>query len=183
MSTSIQDSIVTADSVNLGVLFPMREERFMIRRPLITAEERIWGGANEYSPASPREQEVVHKDLLVRLPSFRGSKWKITVLQQWVGRVDHLISDRFVATLNDATSSQNPPEEIELDRDEVSKSDLPLLAEGAVFYLSIGYRDTAEGQRERISTLRFARQPLLNKAEVKRIFDEADLLATFLESA
>jgi hypothetical protein len=82
----------------------------------------------------------------------------------------------------DAGGEQNPLEEVELDREEVSKSDLPLLAKGAVFYCSIGYRDTPGGQRERIFTLRFARQPRLSRAEVKRIFEEADRLAAFLES-
>ena len=58
----------------------------------------------------------------------------------------------------------------------------PLVAEGAAFYWSIGYRDTPGGQRERVAALRFVRQPRLSEADVKQIFEQADRLATFLES-
>jgi hypothetical protein len=181
MSTSMQDLIVTPDSVHIGVLFPTRPEKFMISRPLTAAKERISLGTNAYPQASAPDQRVVHKDLLVRLPSVRESKWKVTVLQRWIGRVEHLKTDRFLAVLTDATNSQNPPEQVELEREEVSKSDLPLLAEGASFYWSIGYRDTPGGQRDRISTLRFARQPHLRKADLERIFERADLSAAVLQ--
>jgi hypothetical protein len=104
------------------------------------------------------------------------------VLQQWVGRVERVERDRFVALLQDRTTLQNPPEQVELEFTEVSPADLPLLSVGATFYWSIGYRDTAEGQRERISTVRFARQSRLSKTDVKRIFEQADRSAAFLES-
>ena len=50
------------------------------------------------------------------------------------------------------------------------------------FYWSIGYRDTPGGQRDRISTLRFARQPHFRKADLKRIFEQADFSAALLQS-
>jgi hypothetical protein len=94
------------------------------------------------------------------------------------------MADRFVAVVNDATNSQNPAEQVEVDLEEVSTSDLPLLAEGATFYWCIGYRDTPGGQRERISTLRFARQPHLSKTVVsKTVVDRAFALADRVATA
>jgi hypothetical protein len=145
-------------------------------------EARLSLNRNKLIQASPQDQIDTREDVLVRLPSLRESKWKVRVLQRWVGCVEHVMADRFIAVLSDATSPHNPPEQVELDLSEVSQSDLSLLAQGATFYWSIGYRDTPGGQRERISTLRFARQPHLSKTEVKRILEEADHLAAFLES-
>jgi hypothetical protein len=104
------------------------------------------------------------------------------VLQRWVGRVECVDGDRFFAVLDDATDSVCPQEQVELDISEVSTSDLTLLVPGATFYWTIGYRDTPGGQRERISTLRFARHPRLSKTEVSRIFAQADQLAALLDS-
>ncbi len=132
-------------------------------------------------PPSPQGQRAPREDILVRLPSLRKSKWRVTVLQGWVGRVEQVMADRFLAVLSDATSSLNPQEQIELDLREVSESDIPLLACGATFYWSIGYRDTPGGQRERISTLRFARHPRLKETDMRPIFSHADGLAAFLE--
>jgi hypothetical protein len=182
-TTSFQNFLVMPGRPEVGVLFPAIQDKFLFCPPLIATRARFSDGTNESPQAWPQEQRVARPDALVRLPSVRASKWKVTVLQQWIGRVEHLAADRFIATLEDATNSKNPPEEVELDREEVSRGDLPLLAKGAVFYCSIGYRDTPGGQRERIFILRFARQPRLSKADVKRIFEEADHLAAILENA
>jgi hypothetical protein len=178
-STSFHDEIARPGG-EIGILFPGPQQKFWVRQPLIQVQSVL--DRNGEIQASAQEQRRLHEDPLVRLPSLRESKWKVIVLQRWVGRVEHVGSDRFLAVLSDATNPRNPPEQIELDRREVSQSDLPLLAEGATFYWSIGYRDTPGGQRERISTLRFARLPRLAKIEVNRIFDEADREAAFLES-
>jgi len=178
-TTAFQDVLMRPGG-EISVLFPGRQpEKFLVRMVVETPLSR---DKNEVILASPQGQREAREDVLVRLPSLRESKWKVTVLQRWVGRVEHVKADRFLAVLVDATNPHNPPEQVELDLDEVSPGDLPLLAEGATFYWSIGYRDTPGGQRDRISTLRFARQPRLSKTEVERIVAQADHLAAFLES-
>ena len=167
-------------NIEIGALFRWPYGEFLVRSP--KSEERLPLDPNMVIRASPQGQHRTREDVLVRLPSLRESKWKVRVLQRWVGRVEQVSADRFFAVLSDATSSRNPQEQVELDLNEVSESDLSLLAQGATFYWSIGYRDTPGGQRERISTLRFARQPRLSKAEVNRIFEQADHVAALLES-
>ncbi len=181
-STSYRDAIMRPGGPELGVLFPALQKEFLVRQPLTAVKARFSRRTNEVTQASPQDQRAIHEDVLVRLPSIRESKWKVTVLQRWIGRVEHIKTDRFLAVLGDATTQQNPPEQVELDVREVSESDLPLLADGATFYWSIGYRDTPGGQRERISTLRFARHPHLSKTDVNKIFEQADRSAAFLES-
>jgi len=181
-STFPSDALVRPGSVEIGVLFPSLQKQFLVRQPLTAEKARFSRSTNEITQASPQDQRVAQEDLLVRLPSLRESKWKVTVLQRWIGLVEQVKADRFVAVVNDATNSQNPPEQVEVDREEVSTSDLPLHAQGATFYWCIGYRDTPGGQRERISTLRFARQPHLSKAVVNRAFALADRVAALLES-
>ena len=175
---------LVAKPADIGVLFPLVEKQFLVRQPNLGSAGSYMGtsgGTNGHLDAGSQEQRIAARDVLVRLPSLRESKWRVTVLQRWVGRVERVESDRFFAVVDDATNPQNPPELVELDRREVSKSDLPLLAEGAAFYWSIGYRDTPGGQRERTSTLRFARRPHLSKTDVKRIFEQADISAALLE--
>jgi len=177
--TSFENAFVTPGEI--GALFSGTQERFLLRQPLLE-EWRRFLDRNEEAQASPQDQGDTREDILVRLPSLRESKWKVRVLQRWVGRVESVTADKFVAVLDDSTSSGSPQEQVELELSEVSDSDLPLLARGAAFYWSIGYRDTPEGQRERISTLRFARQPRLSRTELNRIFEHADQLAALLES-
>jgi hypothetical protein len=163
-----------------GILFPELSKKFLVRKPPFAFSPT---DTNKVMPLSVQgHEQVSHEDLLVRLPSLAESKWKVRVLQGWVGVVERVTPDRFFAIVTDVTNPRNPPEQVELDLSEISESDLSLLAEGAKFYWSIGYRDTPGGQRERISTLRFARQAPVDEAEVERIFEEADRLAAFLES-
>jgi hypothetical protein len=178
-STSNHDVIERPESPEMGVL-PVLSKKFIVRQPF---PELPLKNRNDVAPLSLQgHQRPNHADLLVRLPSLAESKWRVKVLQAWVGLVEHVGTDRFFATLTDVSNPRNPPEEVELDLSEISESDRPLLTEGAKFYWSIGYCDTPGGQRERVSSLRFARQPRLSQDEVNRIFKEADRLAAFLES-
>lgn len=185
-----------------SVLFPALKEQFLVRQlsnPVNVARHLIgvddvsrvvavndvgYVPQNQPLPASFPDQSVSKSpDILLRLPSLKESKWKVTVLQRWVGRVERVEDVSFLAVLNDVTNSQNPLEEVELDIAEISPSDLSLLVAGAAFYWSIGYQDTPGGQRQRVSVLRFARLPQLNKTDVDRVFEQADRLAASLEIA
>lgn len=178
-STCYLDAVAKPGTAEIGVLFPAQREEFLFF-PASSQPPPL--KLNKFPQVQLSGQErVSYEDALVRLPSLRVSKWKVIVLQRWVGRVEFVQNETFCAILLDSMNSHNPPEEVELDLREVSESDLPLLAEGATFYWSIGYRDTPGGQRERISTLRFARQPRLTKLDQKQIFEEADCSAAFLE--
>ena len=78
-------------------------------------------------------------------------------LQKWECVVLQVLDDSFIARLIDLTN-ESPDEEAEFALDEVHREDQLLIAEGAVFYWSIGYLETG-GQRRRVSDIRFRRLP------------------------
>ncbi len=186
LSTSQQsysDAILRPDSPEVGGLFPSQQvasEKFLF----LESPSEKGPSANQIAVALPGQDQVgKRQDPLVRLPDLRLSPSKVIVLQRWIGRVESVHDDSFVAVTTDATNPRNPAEEVEFDLPEVSEGDLPLVAEGAMFYWSIGYRDSPGGQRERISSLRFVRSPHLREATVNRIFERADRMAAFLQES
>jgi hypothetical protein len=88
------------------------------------------------------------------------------VQQKWEGVVTEVNGATFVARLLDLSGSR-PDQEAEIYIDEVSPRDRKRLAAGAIFYWYIGYRDEANGDRERASRIRFRRLPPLTTAEVE----------------
>lgn len=103
-------------------------------------------------------------------------------LQSWVGLVESVAGETFVARITDEKNSANPIEEVELPVDEVSASDRSLLQVGATFYWSIGYETSRDGQLRRVSAIRFARQPNMSAFEEARVLREAEALAAVLQS-
>lgn len=159
--------------------FPPRKE-FIMRRPLVE-ETRLFRGQTVETDAAPRNQSMRSPDVLVRLSSESRPSPKVTMLQRWVGRVERVKANTFLAVVSDATTPKNPLEEVELDCREIALGDLHLLAPGAAFYWTIGYEDSPGGQRHRVSALWFVRQPRVSETQISRIFERADRLAAFLE--
>ena len=185
LSTSQQsysDAILRPGSSETGVLSPTSQvasERFLYRE---SPSENAGPSVDQITLQS-QDQVNPREDAFVRLPDLRLSLLKVIVLQRWIGRVESVHDEQFVAITTDATNPRNPPEEVEFDLTEVSEGDLPLVAEGAMFYWSIGYRDSPGGQRERVSSLRFVRSPVLRDSAVNRIFERADRMAAFLQDS
>lgn len=94
----------------------------------------------------------------VHVPTPRVPLDRFRMLANWIGRVQRVYDDTFVALVQDQLEDR-PEEEAELLRDEVASVDQPLLVPGAVFYWSIGYRDRLAGPRIRESVIRFRRLP------------------------
>jgi hypothetical protein len=117
-STFLSDALVRPGSVETGGLFSALQKQYLVRPPLTAEKARFTRSTNEITQASPQDQRVAQEDLLVRLPSLRESKWKVIVLQRWIGLVEQVMADRFVAVVNDATNSQNPAEQVEVDLEE-----------------------------------------------------------------
>jgi hypothetical protein len=90
---------------------------------------------------------------------------RFLTLAKWVGRVQRVSDETFVALVEDRLENR-PEEEVEFARGEVSPVDEPLLVPGAVFYWSIGYRDRLGGQRTRVSVIRFRRLPKLSATDL-----------------
>jgi hypothetical protein len=62
-----------------------------------------------------------------------------------------------------------PEEEAEIPLEELSPHDLPLVRAGAVFYWTIGYRDSVTGQRTRQSSIVFRRLPAWTDRELEAL--------------
>ena len=79
-------------------------------------------------------------------------------LCRWRGRVTEVGEETFRAIIREMDQPR-PEEEAEIYLSEVGAADRPLLRAGAIFYWSIGYRDTLAGQRRRESVIKFQRRP------------------------
>lgn len=106
--------------------------------------------------------------------SFSG--WS-EINQAWEGRVvENNPGEReFVAVISDRTDPSNPDEEVVIGYESVINSDIELIAEGAVFFWSIGkYRNflTASGKvgpAVNKYELRFRRLPPISKETIEEI--------------
>ena len=178
-ATLTQDVLARPNDPQSGVVFPDQQKRFLVR-PLQTPDT-IAGPSLSPSGFPSGQNDMRQDEWVVSLPAMPVSRERITALQRWVGLVESVGEVSFTARISDETNIANPIEEIELPLDEVSASDRELAVPGSTFYWSIGYRDSADGQRERISTLRFARQPKISLSEQTRIMRQADELTALLE--
>lgn len=100
-------------------------------------------------------------------------------LAAWDGVVISTSPTGFIARLT-SQAGKEPPEEAEFDWDDVPPSDIGLVAEGAVFYWSIGYLTTASGQVSRASMLRFRRLPVWTREDLDEAWHAADRSAELL---
>ncbi len=82
----------------------------------------------------------------------REARPRFILKQEWIGRVDEVHEEWFLATL----VTRSAPEEVEhaeIDLEEVTLGDRVHLRAGAVFYWVIGYRDEPYGQRVGVSSI------------------------------
>jgi hypothetical protein len=105
---------------------------------------------------------------------------RFLALQQWEGVVDSVNDGGFVARLVDRTAGE-PDEEAEFDLAEVPPGDRDLVASGAVFYWSVGYRIAATGTRLRASIISFRRLPAWTEAERRQARERSEKIAEALD--
>ena len=106
---------------------------------------------------------------VLSVPPARKALYTFRLLQQWEGTVTEIADGEFTAELRDLTDPANYREEATFELDEVSPDDQPLLALGAVFRWSIGYKTSNACQRERVSQLRFVRILGWRKSAIEEI--------------
>lgn len=109
---------------------------------------------------SHTEIEFQFNDDYQELPKYQdiiglSSKSHFGLTQHWTGIVESIDNENFTAKLDDKTN-KGTYEMATFEISEVSLSDRPLLAKGAVFYWSVGFA-TENGQIEKRSLLRFKR--------------------------
>ena len=115
-----------------------------------------------------------------QIPSPPRPLEKLLVLQKWEGTVISSSADEFTAELRDLTSPDRAIEQVVLSVEEIAESDRRLMASGAVFYWSVGYRETLWGQRERVSSLRFRRLPAWTRSDLDEVKRKAREFAALI---
>ena len=111
-------------------------------------------------PKPPVALPYVQHD--IPFPQPRSS---FRTLQAWEGVVTAVEGQSFSVNLVDLSGNE-PDEEAEIDFEEVSADERPLIAIGAVFLLHVGYATSEGGQRSRTAILRFRRLPVWTDAEL-----------------
>jgi len=91
--------------------------------------------------------------------SYRTLKERFQVLQKWEGRVLSIDAARgeFTAILTDKTHPDVPEEQVTLNLEELSDTDIERLETGSLFFWNIGYRHTAAGNKSKESEIRLRR--------------------------
>ena len=89
------------------------------------------------------------------------------IKQEWECVVIECHDQSFRAQATDKTKPDNPDEFVDFTIEEVDINDRELIAEGAVFYWYIGYRDENGAPREVFSRLKFRRLPPWTKEEIE----------------
>jgi hypothetical protein len=151
--------ILVPESRPDGVLSVLRESsRTTTASPAVSAVDE-WMHANDPDTSLVQPATVAHD---------APPQARFRSLQSWEGRVVEVLKDSFVGVLADMTMP-GVEEQVELDLEEVTPDDLPLVQPGAVFYWSIGYRAEPSGTRSRASEIRFRRLPRWSEAEIRDV--------------
>lgn len=101
---------------------------------------------------------------LWRSQSLRSNVVRLQGMQKWEGRVLCFDDETFTAEL--APTHQGPTLEADFDRAVIPDSDLELLSEGAIFYMTVRTIGERGGRRTRTSSLRFRRLGAWNEQEL-----------------
>jgi hypothetical protein len=118
--------------------------------------ESIGAPATSETFANGHRRELRHIPPQVFAKSFSSAA--TVPLQEWEGFVTWIDGERFGGRLFDMTDP-GELEEMEFTIDEVSRDDIGLLTEGAVFYWTIARHTNEVGTRTNVSILRFRRLP------------------------
>ncbi len=120
----------------------------------------------------------------IRKDSFaiRFPDRKIKLLQQWECIVLGVREGYVDCEMHDLTDESQPVEYAEILVDEFHEYDRPLLAEGAVFYWSVGRETNKVGTIRRYSDLRLRRIPPLSKLKQRELAAEAGQLSELLKT-
>jgi hypothetical protein len=91
---------------------------------------------------------------------------RFVVMGHWQGYVTEVSHTRFRATITDQRFGR-PDEEADFSLKEVPRGDRPLIAPGAVFYLTVGYQEKLGGAQDNVARIRVQRLPALTEEEIR----------------
>lgn len=113
---------------------------------------------------------------VLRFPVLPTPRSRFKVLQKWEGTVKEISERECISVIRNLTTPENPDEEMAFSFEEIPQSDGDLVAPGAIFYWYIGYEDRIDGQRNRVSSIRFRRLPVWTEKELTEARHKAETL-------
>ena len=103
---------------------------------------------------------------LSALPNSELPIDSLQVLQEWEGYVIEIRDDEFVARLIDITAGKKyESEEAIIPMAEISEHDASHMIIGGIFRWVIGYEDSPEGRRKRVSQIAFRDMPKMTEED------------------
>jgi hypothetical protein len=141
-------------------------------------EREIAENPTEASTALPSSLELKSAPVVIHPGPFRP-KERFKVLQQFEGTVLEISDEECRARVQDLGRSVDV-EEITFPTEEISESDREIAVPGSVFYWDIGYQDRIDGQRLRVSVIRFRRIPVWKEKDFVIASREAESLSESL---
>ncbi len=121
--------------------------------------------------------ECQFEDDYQEVPKYRdiiglSKKSYFGLTQHWIGIVESIDKDHFIAKLEDKTND-GTYEIASFETSEVSPSDRELLSNGAIFYWSVGFASD-NGQIEKRSLLRFKRSVGFTEEDINEIAEKSE---------
>ncbi|MBW1649389.1 MAG: hypothetical protein JRJ44_01685 [Deltaproteobacteria bacterium] len=175
MNTALAETYSNFSRVETNETFLREDEK-----PIEISEQRIRSFLNESKESStqPHEEAKEKNDsnilpfplkddqpLIALAPKMQIQHRTFNSSIKWEGYVIKVYNDSFLARITNL-SSKYPDEEVEIEKEAISKDDLPLVKAGSVFNWHIGY-ETEHGTKKQSSIIRFRRLPVWTKSDIK----------------
>lgn len=170
VADDVDDGIPETDPIGLAVRMP--------ERPLV---EALLSADQIGAPRGTVRFDFA-KDPKLALNAGRVSD-RLIAMAEWEGYVVSVNADErtFVARLFDVRTKERVQEEAEFLLDDVRPDDVDLAREGGIFRWVIGYRDRANGNRERITKIVFRRLPAWTRSDFEKASQEAARIANAIQ--
>lgn len=123
---------------------------------------------------APRVSTSVRTEFDRAAPIFK-------TLEEWTGTVTNVDKSNGTFSARLISSSQTRDEIGEFLIGEISDDDHELIAEGAIFYWTVGYETARSKQRSTVSTIRFRRLHFWKRPQMEKALERAKSLTDWLE--
>jgi hypothetical protein len=142
------------------------------------AERELADNPAEVSTGLPSSLGLKASPVVIR-PGPPKPRVRFKVLRQFEGTVLEISKEECRARVRDLRRFEIV-EEITFSTEEISESDREIAVPGSVFYWDIGYQDHIDGQRLRVSVIRFRRIPVWREKDLAAAKKEAKSLSESL---
>lgn len=147
-------------------------DRVVLLKPSLLAMQLIKPELRQSSLISQELEAIPNAEPLpyaVARPAMARQQKGARAVQEWEGTVVGQRRGMIIARLRDLLHQGRFEETAEIPLDNLSDPDKPLVAEGAVFYWTIGYTVSRGGQRTLASEIRFRRDPCWSASDLRKV--------------